>query len=93
VARHFQSEDPVKQISVVRSPNESRLSQGETIVHLRVCMSDCPDSISMYIDHKSQRLGCESTIPSNIVLPRSGSPYLYSNWANFEIVFKSKADR
>lgn len=45
--------------------------------------------MSMYIDHKSHRLGCESTMPSNIVLPRSGSPNLYSSWANFEIVFKS----
>lgn len=54
-------------------------------------MSRCPASISMYTDHRSQRLGCESMIPSNIVFPRSGSPSLYSSCANFEIVFKSEA--
>lgn len=28
-------------------------------------------------------------IPSNSVFPRSASPYLYSSWANREMVFKS----
>ena len=28
-------------------------------------------------------------IPSNNVFPRSASPYLYSSWANREMVFKS----
>ena len=45
--------------------------------------------MSMYIDHKSHRLGCESIMPSNSVLPRSGSPYLYSSCAKRDIVFKS----
>ena len=55
----------------------------------RLCMSPWPASISMYTDHRSHLLGCDSTIPSNNVFPRSGSPCLYSSWANLDIVFRS----
>lgn len=60
------------------------------IFYLKIAISPWPASMSKYMDHRSQRLGCESTIPSKIVLPRSGSPSLYSNWANLDIVFRSK---
>lgn len=41
------------------------------------------------MDQRSHRLGCESTIPSKSVLPRSGSPNLYSSCANLEMVLRS----
>lgn len=43
----------------------------------------------MYTDQISHCLGCESTIPSKIVLPRSASPSLYSSCANLDIVLRS----
>lgn len=42
---------------------------------------------------RSHRLGCESTIPSKSVLPRSGSPNLYSSCANLEMVLRSGGAR
>ena len=55
-----------------------------------LCISFCPASISMYIDQMSHRLGWVSTMPSKSVFPLSGSPNLYSSWANLEMVLRSE---
>ncbi len=88
VTCHFEGQRTVKEVPV-RLHSASCDREGSEDPYLRLLISPWPASISMYIDHISHRLGCESTMPSKMVFPRSGSPSLYSSCANLQIVFKS----
>jgi hypothetical protein len=88
VTRHFEGEDTIKEIPETMVSCEE-FSKGKWAC-LMPWMFFWVASMSTYIDQMSQRLGWESTMPSKIVFPRSGSPCLYSNCANLDAVLISK---